>query len=62
MRWLRLPDLVEKLGVGKTSIYALIKTQGFPQPRPIQGLKNVSIWIESDVENWMASAINPENS
>lgn len=62
MRWLRLPDLTQKLGLGKTSIYELIKTQDFPQPRLVRGLKNVSVWLESEVETWMVDAITTQGS
>lgn len=56
MRWLRLEDLIKKLGLGKTAIYALIKDQGFPKGRKIKGTTAV-VWIESEVEAWMAEGL-----
>jgi prophage regulatory protein len=47
-RFLRLPAVKDITGLGKTSIYGLIKEGRFPQPTKILGTR-ASGWREADV-------------
>lgn len=47
-RFLRLPAVKDITGLGKTSIYALIKDGRFPQPTKILGTR-ASGWRETEV-------------
>lgn len=51
-RILRLPELRQKLGLSRTSIYELIKSAGFP--RQIKLTTRASGWRLSAVERWLA--------
>ncbi len=51
MKFLKLPDVCEKVALGKTEIYARIKCSTFPAPVKIGA---ASRWLESDLEDWMA--------
>ena len=55
IRLLRLPDVMNKTGYGKAWIYHLIKEGAFPQPIKI-GTRAIA-FIESEVDEWIASAI-----
>lgn len=49
-RLIRLPQLIELVGMQKTAIYARIKAGTFPPPA-----KNgrASVWSESEVNDWI---------
>ncbi|MBN3822288.1 AlpA family phage regulatory protein [Burkholderia sp. Ac-20384] len=55
-RLIRLPQVLELVGLGKTTIYALMKGDEFPQPRKV---RNVSLWVESEVQSWIRSIAQP---
>lgn len=55
-RLIRLPQVLELVGLGKTTIYALMKDDEFPQPRKV---RNVSLWVESEVQSWIRSIARP---
>lgn len=52
MALLSLPELRQRFGVGRSTIYRWIATGGFP--RPIKLSDSVNRWRESDVETWLA--------
>lgn len=56
MRVLKLKDVVERTGLGKTSIYKLINLKIFPRSINL-GLRSVG-WIESEIEDWIKEKIN----
>ena len=51
MNLLTIDELIKKIKLGKTTIYALIK-KGFPKPKKIGG-GNKSVWLESEVDFWL---------
>jgi prophage regulatory protein len=51
MRMLRLSQVVEKTGLGKTSIYELQKQGRFPRSVNLTG--HCARWIEAEVETWL---------
>jgi prophage regulatory protein len=58
-RILRLPDVKQLTGLGKTQIYEGISTGTFPRPVPIS-VRAVG-WIESELERWVAQRIAARN-
>lgn len=52
-RILRFPTLHADYGLGKSSVYELMRTEGFPKPVSL-GPRRVG-WIASEVEAWLAS-------
>jgi prophage regulatory protein len=42
-------------GLSKSSIYALIRANGFPAPVPL-GLRMVG-WVRSEVQDWAAERV-----
>ena len=54
-RFIRLPQVIELTGMGKTFIYARISDGTFPKQIQLGG-KSV-VWNERDVINWMNQQI-----
>jgi len=50
-RFLRLPEVQARVGLGKTKIYALIAEGSFPRPYPLT--RRAVRWSEREVGAWM---------
>ena len=48
---LKLPAVMEKTALSRSSIYAFIKNQTFPQPIQL-GARAVG-WHSTEIENWL---------
>jgi prophage regulatory protein len=49
--FLRLPRVVERTGLSRSSIYAKAKTGAFPKPVKLGA--RTSAWVASEVQEWM---------
>ena len=54
-RFIRMPDLRQKVGLSKSQIYKLIQQGEFPEP--VKFGRKVSVWTDSEVEEWMSSKL-----
>lgn len=54
-KFLRLPQVKSKVGIGRTTIYEKIKQGQFPKPIAL-GPQSVA-WIESEISEWMEQRI-----
>ena len=54
-RFIRMPDLRQKVGLSKSQIYKLIQQGEFPEPVKLG--RKVSVWTDSDVEEWMSKQV-----
>ena len=52
-RILRLPEVLQKVGLSRSSIYRMINNEEFPAPLRIS--PNAIGWFESDVNEWINS-------
>jgi prophage regulatory protein len=52
-KYLRLPAVLDRTGLKKTTIYALQRTGAFPRNYPLS--TNTVGWLETEVEGWLAS-------
>lgn len=50
---LRLPSVIRRCGICRSSIYAAIQRGEFP-PQLELGLRSVG-WLESEIEQWIAA-------
>ncbi|HQS03701.1 MAG: hypothetical protein B7Y07_10870 [Halothiobacillus sp. 24-54-40] len=50
-RLIRLPEVMNKVGLCRTSIYMLIAGGQFPTPRK---LGRASLWIEAEIDQWIS--------
>ncbi|MCG9698020.1 AlpA family transcriptional regulator [Shewanella sp. Isolate11] len=55
MKLLRLNQVMERTGLGRSSIYNYMSTGEFPKPVKIG--PRVSAWVESEVEDWIMERI-----
>ena len=49
-KFLRLPRVIDKVGLQRTAIYDKISAGEFPEPVK---LGNVSVWLESELDAWI---------
>lgn len=54
-RILREPAVLEKIGVKKTKLYAMIAAREFPASFTISG--TAKGWLESSVDDWIAERV-----
>jgi len=54
-RILRLPEVINRVGLRRASIYAAISAGTFPRQVPL-GARAVG-WIENDIEAWLEARI-----
>jgi prophage regulatory protein len=52
---LRLPQVRERVGLSRSTIYARVSNGTFPAPVRIGG--NAVAWVDSDVAAWIAAQI-----
>jgi prophage regulatory protein len=54
MKLIRLPQVMERVGLSKTTIYEQIKRGAFPAPTKIG---SASAWSELEVDDWVRQAL-----
>lgn len=53
-RLIRLREVLPRVGLGKTALYARVRVGEFPKPVDLGG---VVAWVESEVDAWIESKI-----
>ena len=53
---LRLPQVKASTGLSKSSIYARISEGTFPKQIPLG--PRLVVWVESDIQNWIAEQVS----
>jgi prophage regulatory protein len=56
LRLIRLGQVMNKTGMGRSWIYQSIKNGSFPKPISISGAHAVA-WVEHEIEGWIESRI-----
>ena len=54
-RLLRLPQVIERTGLGRSSIYDKIRARTFPAAVPLTSTARA--WRSDEIENWIAERI-----
>ena len=52
---LRLQQVMDRTGLGRSSIYAMVSKEEFPKPIKI-GLRS-SAWLENEIRDWVRDKI-----
>ncbi len=60
LRLLRLPAVLSRVGVKRSTLYRWISDRRFPPPLRIG--ENTSAWVESEVDQWIALRIAARDS
>lgn len=55
MKLIRLQQVMEMTGLGRSTIYKYISEDWFPKPVPLGG-RSVG-WLESEVQDWVLARI-----
>lgn len=50
-RLLRLPEVIERVGLKRTAIYQRAKEGRFPKPRSLG--PRCTVWLESEIDEWI---------
>ena len=53
---LRLPEVKKTTGLSKSTIYARIAEGKFPRQIPLG--PRLVVWVESDIQNWIAEQVS----
>lgn len=48
---LRLNEVLQRVKLGKSTVYKMISRGEFPAPKQLTA--NRSVWLESDIEQWL---------
>ncbi len=54
---LRLPDVIKRVGLSRSSIYARINREGDSFPKPIKLGERAIGWPSSAIDNWIEEQI-----
>ena len=60
MRLIRLKEVIDCTGLGRSSIYSYISEGQFPKPVSIGG--RAVAWVESEVNEWIMDKIEQRDS
>lgn len=58
-RILRITDVVERVGLSRSTVYLLIKMKSFPAPAKIGAC---SCWLISDIDSWIENKFCTQQS
>lgn len=58
---LRLPEVVSRTGLSRSSLYARIATGQFPRPVDL-GTSHAVAWVENEVDTWIGERIARRDS
>lgn len=54
LQLLRRDEVMKKVGISKSTLYRLIREDGFPQPARVGAS---SVWVESEVDAWITTRL-----
>ncbi len=55
LRFLRLPSVISRTGLSRSTIYLRVSTGTFPKPVSLGG--RAVAWVESEIEDWIEAQI-----
>ena len=61
IRTLRMRDLPSKVGYQPSTIYGLIAQGKFPKPANLTPGGRAAGWLETDIDNWITSALGDQS-
>jgi prophage regulatory protein len=53
-RLIRLPEVIRRTGMSKSTIYARIAQDDFPKQKVLS--PRLVVWLETDITNWIEKA------
>jgi len=55
VRFLRLPEVKDRVGLSRSQIYRLVQAGDFPAPLKLS--PQVSVWPDGDIVRWQSEAL-----
>lgn len=55
VRFLRLPEVKDRVGLSRSQIYRLVQAGHFPAPLKLS--PQVSVWPDGDIVRWQSEAL-----
>lgn len=55
VKFLRLPDVRDRVGLSRSQIYRMIQAGTFPSPLKLS--PQVSVWSDHEIDNWQREAL-----
>lgn len=55
MRLIKLPEVLKKTSLSRSSIYSLVNKKSFPKPVTLIG--RACAWVEAEVDEWIEERI-----
>ena len=55
LRVIRLPEVKQRTGLSRSSIYRLMARENFPQSCKLS--ERIIAWVEADIDSWIAERI-----
>lgn len=55
VRFLRLPEVKDRVGLSRSQIYRLVQAGDFPAPLKLSA--QVSVWPDGDIVRWQSEAL-----
>ncbi|MEL6487711.1 MAG: AlpA family transcriptional regulator [Pseudomonadota bacterium] len=59
-RLIRLPEVMDRVGLRRTAVYERVKEGEFPKPRSLG--PRCSVWVESEIDEWVNRVIDDGRS
>lgn len=56
IRFLRLPEVIDRVGFKRTKLYELISEGEFPGGILLSGSR-IRVWVETDIDKWQEKQI-----
>lgn len=60
MRFLRAPDVIERVGLSRRTFFKLVQAGQFPDP--VRPSPKTVAWLESEVEAWMKRKVEERDA
>lgn len=56
VRLIRLPEVIDRVGLRRTAIYQRMREGRFPKSRSLGS--RCTVWVEAEIDEWIASVIS----
>ena len=57
VKLLRLPAVMEMIGLGRSTVYHLVQAKKFPQPTRV-AVPKMTVWSSDVIEKWVQTKLN----
>lgn len=59
-RLIRIKEVMDKTGIARSTIWYMVKNETFPVPRKLS--PRVTVWVESEIDEFIEKIINDGHS